>query len=806
MQKKITIPIITLILILTIIIPTTNANDLTCEIKPTNECNEENIFLKLKSEDGTGYNNSHAELRNYTTPGYPYSICCETQTQELILNCENENTIEVLRLANQTNTHVQYATNFEGIKHHWDLNNNLKDIITRKKAINQGATWTQDRRNNQDQAKQFDGTSYIDSETTIDITKGTISFWGYTENGNFAFGAHPDTAGGDEKLYIHHSFTWGIGDSFGSEYSFPQQEWFHAALTYEDGQVIFYINGNEITTSTYNIQGDGFSPPLYFGAYNRNGATDTYNGRIDDIKIYDYALSQQEIQRIHEDGLIGHWKFNNDFQDYSGNENHATNNEAEWTKNRYGLNNHALQFNQTTDYVEIPDNFFQQTFNELTFSYWVKPIEYTNDYQVHIHRSDEDTIGSSVWWAGLDTNNELVVTIGANNGAWDDGKTNKTLSLNNWHHVTGTWDGNTGKVYLNGEEIHNYARTTLTNKPSTFTIGQMHPSLGTRTYESKSNIDNLRIYDEALTQQEINKLFIEQKSKYKYSVCIGTTTGNQCKAKYEECPQNYECLGSIASSEGWHYTNAHIASCDYYELNICCEVTEQIGTPTLLYPEDEDTEFIERLPEFNWTDVTYPLGGTTNYEFQLSYNEEFTNLEKDEDITQSNFQITQPLDFDTYYWRVRAYNAETHGEWSQTNTFTLITSLIITLENDSINFGTLERETTKNTTTNEPNPFHFINQGNIEADLKNITIIEPIWETEPLNTAYWRIKAREAESFNTANSITTWTNIEPTIHDLITELNYLENTEASVDMEITVPEFEPPGDKSATINFIWGIS
>ncbi len=65
----------------------------------------------LRAENNSashGYNNAHAQLMNYTGTAYNYTLCCVTDENHTLSNdCSNENATVILRLADETNTHVQ---------------------------------------------------------------------------------------------------------------------------------------------------------------------------------------------------------------------------------------------------------------------------------------------------------------------------------------------------------------------------------------------------------------------------------------------------------------------------------------------------------------------------------------------------------------------------------------------------------------------------------------------------------------------------------------------------------------------------
>jgi hypothetical protein len=92
-------------------------------------------------------------------------------------------------------------------------------------------------------------------------------------------------------------------------------EWTHQAVTYSDkeNKVGFYINGE--ATGTVNI--DAKIEPLSnakFTIGRRGCGSDELNGSIDDVQVYESALSPKEIERVYQgqtvdNGLVARWNF-----------------------------------------------------------------------------------------------------------------------------------------------------------------------------------------------------------------------------------------------------------------------------------------------------------------------------------------------------------------------------------------------------------------------------------------------------------------------------------------------------------------
>ena len=91
--------------------------------------------------------------------------------------------------------------------------------------------------------------------------------------------------------------------------TFPLNKWTHIAVTYNNGKLKMYLNGQldkEMTTTI--VPALNSSQHLGIGAAS-NGA-EKLLGYLNDVRIYDHALSDKEVQEIAK-GLILHYKLDN---------------------------------------------------------------------------------------------------------------------------------------------------------------------------------------------------------------------------------------------------------------------------------------------------------------------------------------------------------------------------------------------------------------------------------------------------------------------------------------------------------------
>ena len=153
-------------------------------------------------------------------------------------------------------------------------------------------------------------------------------------------------------------------DTYGSTV-ITDNTWHHVAATYDaftgTNNLKVYVDGileNETTKSgTFNI--DNFK----IGS-NYDGNGEYFNGNIDNIRIWDIALSEEQIQENmynqfpNEDShLLADWRFNDGegdiLFDHSGNSNHGEINGASWDEEGYETPKVAVTFSvNMNDYVE----------------------------------------------------------------------------------------------------------------------------------------------------------------------------------------------------------------------------------------------------------------------------------------------------------------------------------------------------------------------------------------------------------------------------------------------------------------------
>ena len=179
--------------------------------------------------------------------------------------------------------------------------------------------------------------------------------------------------------------------------------------------------------------------------------------------------------------------------DVSGHNNTGTlQNGTLW--NTQGKNGNSLTFDGSDDTVDIGNQTTLNLASSFTLSAWVYPTNLSGD------RDIITKVGSSSDYHLQVTNNQIQVGF-SNGGSWYSINSTTMILLTTWTHVAGVFDdtANTLSVYVNGTSQGSTSVTAIP-QPST---NPVHIGMGWSGQGWNGRIDDVRIYNKALTQAEI---------------------------------------------------------------------------------------------------------------------------------------------------------------------------------------------------------------------------------------------------------------------------------------------------------------
>ncbi|MDB2408991.1 glycerophosphodiester phosphodiesterase family protein, partial [Crocinitomicaceae bacterium] len=259
-------------------------------------------------------------------------------------------------------------------------------------------------------------------------------------------------------------------------------------------------------------------------------------------------------------GLIAKWAFNENSgttstdDSFNGNDLNISN--ANWIT---GVSQSAIHFNGISDYVTVPTTpSLNIDLDAVSLSVWVKleelPSQISGSYGP-IYDSDDD-----YYVLYLDKGNEeLRFKVKDNNGLTSrPGIPQSALPLNEWIHIVGVYNGKEAMIYLNGELMDSHTTTGIGN------LGQNQSAQLGRDNGNyfKGGIDEFRIYERPLTQQEVLKHFELDFSSCGFSenVEFALSSISNIFEDTSACPPvevsvSYELPRTIYEFDGMDYVN-----------------------------------------------------------------------------------------------------------------------------------------------------------------------------------------------------------------------------------------------------------
>ncbi|MES2734300.1 MAG: LamG-like jellyroll fold domain-containing protein, partial [Bacteroidota bacterium] len=305
--------------------------------------------------------------------------------------------------------------------------------------------------------------------------------------------------------------------------SLPNKDvWFHILVTRDVANVKLYINGQIFGTSSTG----GRLP--YYGNRTKIGATiggrsvvnQFAHAKLDDIRIYDRALSTDEVTELYTNppicepahdlqlGLLACYSFSGNANDGSGNGKNGTVNGATLTVDRFGNANSAYSFDGNNDHISIPPNNLQN--NNYTYSLWANVSAFPSDGETFRMLSiggpggDQDVslsnsyVNTSKGWDGAGYN------IG---GSVTNYSVGSLPTLNTWNYITVTRDNSSIKLYINGQLAGSASTNGLNPYYGNGLVQAIIGSRSTLVQPFNGAIDDIRIYNRALSATEVTELY-----------------------------------------------------------------------------------------------------------------------------------------------------------------------------------------------------------------------------------------------------------------------------------------------------------
>ncbi|MCT4687223.1 LamG-like jellyroll fold domain-containing protein [Vallitalea sp.] len=274
-------------------------------------------------------------------------------------------------------------------------------------------------------------------------------------------------------------------------YNFDVGKKYHLKVSAIGNKIKVYLDDN--ITPVINVVDNNFTSGM-FGliAYNGKSSFDNVIAKV----VNSSALPEPKH----------HWKFENNLNDDKGLANGTASEPIYSTKDVIDGST-GLYMDGKDDTVNFNDVKVEGSF---TVSFWVRPSDIHKDWTPIL--SKFGTSNNNTFWIG---NHDIDGKIRF--GIYPDGVTERYIDSdlgglvdNRWIHITCSYDGHYQKIYLNGKlaKQSNDLNSAISNKTGNFAIGhRIKISDSEYKLPYKGSIDEMRYYETALTDAQVNKLY-----------------------------------------------------------------------------------------------------------------------------------------------------------------------------------------------------------------------------------------------------------------------------------------------------------
>jgi parallel beta-helix repeat protein len=291
--------------------------------------------------------------------------------------------------------------------------------------------------------------------------------------------------------------------------------WYHVAAVFDSGtgQSRIYLNGALDNSAPITGLPVADPDPYEIGGFSGYGSN--LDGHIDELAIFNKALSDSEIAAIYNSGsdgicksafpptsgLVSWWRGEGNTSDSVGGNNGTLEGGATFAPGKFG----QAFFFDGASFIQVltPQNIPVGN-NPRTISAWVNSAGGTNLYQGIVGYGTPTNPGQVLFfeWGGNAEDLNRLYTMNLSWGA--RGAT--LLAYDTWYHVALTHDGSNTRLYVNGRLDANEAMTqnTVMNDAG-LRIGLSPDFDGWHGY-FKGLIDEVKIYDRVLSDSEVSRL------------------------------------------------------------------------------------------------------------------------------------------------------------------------------------------------------------------------------------------------------------------------------------------------------------
>jgi len=337
---------------------------------------------------------------------------------------------------------------------------------------------------------------------------------------------------------------------------YNDDQWHHFVATwssddtgkiYIDGQEVEYSDNSEFQVVNYNQS----ESDIWIGNKNNSNDDNSFDGALDEIKVWHRCLSSDEIQNVYQNNrddssdYLAYWKLNqgnydvNFAVDHSGNQYHgnfhntswviqgctdeiacnynedATENDGSCDYSCHDNGEFSIEGFSPTAYINLPEMDHDGA-SSYTMSFKVKFWDLSNDHNQQVVNRQECCNGSDLLDLSWNKNTETFHFItqdddGSNYHNYDGFSPN----LNEWYYITLQREAGVAKrMFVNGEKHFEIDDPNSSLSLQNLRIGNKNDGNNDPNLDEPAhmNFDDFQMWSKALTESEILTYMTEELS------------------------------------------------------------------------------------------------------------------------------------------------------------------------------------------------------------------------------------------------------------------------------------------------------
>lgn len=291
-------------------------------------------------------------------------------------------------------------------------------------------------------------------------------------------------------------------------------EWKHVVVTHDGVADKMYMNGVKVNEKPYIGALGKTSSPLGIG-YNPIDQGNYFDGQLDEVMIYDEALTANQITALYTaqstapvitpNSKVASYRFDEFGKDGSTFNNTAVVSGATYKTDRFGYGNSSLSFDGKNAKVTA-SNSAQLNSDFTTISFWVNVGSLPAQGEVYLLSNGG---WQERWKISLPSHGKPVFTTHATSCCNDmDSGTGNELKPGVWKHVVMIHDGTVDRMYMNGVKVNQKAYAGAL-KSTIHPLGIGYDPIDKGSYFD-GQLDDIEIYNYAFTDMEVTAMYTTQ--------------------------------------------------------------------------------------------------------------------------------------------------------------------------------------------------------------------------------------------------------------------------------------------------------